>query len=61
MVCTGDKSHYGFGTAARNNLMRNGSTFGVLRLKLGVDGYKWKFLGESGATFADSGTGACRA
>ncbi len=61
VVGTGGKSHYGFKTIDPNSLVRNGSTYGVLRLQLGVNGYTWKFLGEAGSTFTDSGTGTCRA
>ena len=60
VVGTGGKDHYAFRTIDRNSLARNDSTFGVLRLRLGADGYTWKFLGEPGSTFTDSGRGACR-
>lgn len=61
VVGTGGKNHYGFPRVDANSVVRNGSTYGVLRLQLGADGYTWKFLGESGSTFTDSGTGTCRA
>ena len=61
VVGTGGKSLYKFGPLDRNSVVHHGTGFGVLKLRLGRDGYRWKFLGEPGSTFADSGTGACRA
>lgn len=61
VVGTGGKNYRTFSVVDPNSLVRNSSTFGVLRLKLGVDGYTWKFLAQSGSTFTDSGTGSCRA
>jgi hypothetical protein len=39
--------------------VRNGVTFGVLKLYLYEDGYAWKFIGIAGSTFTDSGSTAC--
>jgi hypothetical protein len=39
--------------------VRNGSTFGVLRLYLYDDSYAWKFVPVAGKTFTDSGSTAC--
>lgn len=36
-----------------------GFEYGVLKLTLGKDSYSWQFLPVAGATFADTGTGAC--
>lgn len=33
---------------------------GVLELTLRSDGYAWRFVGQPGSTFTDSGTAACR-
>jgi len=40
--------------------VRNGDTWGVLRLSLGAGGYDWTFLPVAGKTFTDAGTGVCR-
>ena len=39
--------------------VRNGSTFGVLKLYLYDDSYAWKFIPVAGKTFTDSGSTAC--
>ncbi len=41
--------------------VRNGSTFGVLKLYLYDDSYTWKFVPVAGKTFTDSGSTACHA
>jgi acid phosphatase type 7 len=56
---TGGQSHYGFGTIQPNSEVRNGDTFGVLKLTLHSDSYDWQFVPEAGKTFTDRGTGAC--
>jgi hypothetical protein len=61
VVGTGGKSLYAFGKPDRNSLVRYSGGFGVLKLRLGKDGYRWRFLGEPGSTFSDTGTGTCRA
>ncbi|MGH7614950.1 MAG: beta strand repeat-containing protein [Gemmatimonadales bacterium] len=39
--------------------VRNGTTFGVLKLYLYDDSYAWKFIPKVGQTFTDSGSTAC--
>jgi hypothetical protein len=39
--------------------VRNGTTFGVLKLYLYDDSYAWKFIPRTGQTFTDSGSTAC--
>jgi Calcineurin-like phosphoesterase len=39
--------------------VRNGDTWGLLRLTLRADGYDWKFLAVPGRRFTDAGTGSC--
>jgi hypothetical protein len=39
--------------------VRNGNTFGVLRLRLRPAGYDWQFAPEPGNSFTDSGTDTC--
>ena len=40
-------------------VVRDGSTWGVLKLKLYADRYEWKFLPVEGKTFTDTGSVAC--
>ena len=39
--------------------VRNGDTFGVIKLYLYDDSYAWKFIPVAGKTFTDSGSTAC--
>lgn len=56
---TGGASHYTFsGTPKPNSLVRNGSTYGVLRLTLHEASFDWQFVPIAGQTFTDSGTAA---
>jgi len=56
---TGGASHFTFGTAAANSLVRNSTAFGVLKLTLHSSSYDWQFIPVAGQTFTDSGTQAC--
>jgi hypothetical protein len=58
-VGTGGRSHYGFGTIQPNSEVRDGTTYGVLKLTLHATSYDWEFVHVSGATFTDSGTANC--
>ena len=58
-VGTGGSSHYTFGTIQPNSEVRNGTTYGVLKLTLHATSYDWQFVPVAGATFTDSGTGVC--
>jgi hypothetical protein len=40
-------------------VIRNGDTWGLLRLTLRADGYDWKFLPVAGRRFTDAGSGSC--
>ena len=59
VVGTGGRSHYAFTTLRANSEVRNGDTFGLLKLSLTATGYSWQFLPEAGKTFTDSGSTAC--
>lgn len=59
VVGTGGRSHYAFGTIRANSIVRNGDTYGVLRLSLAAAGWSFSFVPEAGRSFADSGTGTC--
>ena len=56
---TGGESHYGFAATQPNSEVRNGDTFGVLKLTLHANSYDWQFVPEAGKTFTDSGTTTC--
>ena len=58
-VGTGGRSHYTFGSIQPNSQVREGNTYGVLKLTLRATGYDWQFVPVAGATFTDSGTGSC--
>ena len=60
VVGTGGKSHYeDFGTPIANSQVRNGDTFGVLRLALERRGYSWTFMPAEPGGFTDSGLSMC--
>jgi hypothetical protein len=60
VVGTGGASLYAVGPAiAPNSEVRDGSTYGVIRLTLGSDAYAWEFIPVEGGTFTDAGAGAC--
>ena len=62
VVGTGGAERRPFGSIKRQSLVRNATTFGVLKLTLHATSYDWKFVPEAGKTFTDSRTGApCRA
>lgn len=59
IVGTGGRNVYGFGTIKPNSEVRDGSTFGVLKLTLNSNSYDWEFKPIAGSTFTDTGTGQC--
>jgi acid phosphatase type 7 len=59
VVGTGGRSHYDFPTARDNSLVRDNTTFGVLRLVLASGGWSFQFIPAAGGTFTDSGSGTC--
>ncbi|WFE59086.1 DNRLRE domain-containing protein [Micromonospora sp. WMMD712] len=60
VVGTGGRSlQSSFPEPAANSEVKNGRTFGVLKLTLSPASYTWQFLPVAGATFTDSGTGTC--
>lgn len=59
VVGTGGNSHYGFGTVLSTSEVRNGTTYGVLKLTLSASGYAWQFVPVAGSTFTDSGSSNC--
>ena len=59
VVGSGGRSHYGFGAPVANSEVRNGDTYGLLKLTLHPSSYSWEFIPEPGKTFTDSGNAAC--
>jgi hypothetical protein len=46
-------------TIQPNSEVRNGETFGVLKLTLYANSYAWQFIPIAGQSFTDEGTGTC--
>ena len=59
VVGTGGRSHDPLGFPIANSEVRDSETFGVLKLTLLPDGFKWEFIPEEGKTFRDAGAGVC--
>ena len=57
-IGTGGDSHQGFGTPIAGSEVRDGNTYGILKLTLHATSYDWKFMPVAGSTFTDSGTQA---
>ncbi|MEU7908897.1 DNRLRE domain-containing protein [Actinoplanes sp. NPDC049118] len=60
VVGTGGGFFYEFGPTQPNSEVRDGTTYGILRMTLHSGGYDWLFVPQAGKTFTDSGTGTCR-
>ncbi len=59
-VCgTGGANLYTITNLVPNSEAHNTSTYGVLKLTLGVGTYSWQFMPIPGGTFTDSGSGVC--
>jgi PKD repeat protein len=59
IVGTGGWSSGSFGTVRPNSEVREGHTFGVLKLTLHDSAYDWEFIPVAGEPFRDSGSGIC--
>ena len=59
VVGTGGRSHYAFTTIRANSLVRNGDTYGVLKLTLSAGSWTSLFVPVTGGTFVDSSGGTC--
>ena len=59
VVGTGGSNHTPWTTIQPNSLVRNNTTFGVLKLTLHAASYDWKFLPIAGSSFTDLGTANC--
>ena len=60
-VGTGGEAHHGLATPLPTSVVRNDTTFGILKLTLHATTYDWTFLPIAGSTFTDSGTGSVHA
>lgn len=62
VVGTGGRSHSNYLAIQPNSEVRDGKTYGVIRMALSKDSYDWQFLPEKQAgngKFTDSGSGTC--
>jgi PKD repeat protein len=60
VVGTGGAGLAGFGGGVMaNSLVRNSSTYGVLKLTLHASGYDFSFIPVAGQSFTDAGSGSC--
>jgi hypothetical protein len=57
-VGTGGRSSYAFGSPLANSEVR-GRPYGVLKMILGDNSYKWEFTPVAGQTFTDAGESSC--
>ena len=48
-----------FSAPAANSEIRNGDTYGVLKMTLSPTSFDWEFVPVAGETFSDSGSQAC--
>jgi hypothetical protein len=59
IVGMGGWSSGSFGAIRPNSEVREGRTFGVLKLTLHDTSYEWEFVPIAGQTFSDGGSGTC--
>src|SRR6266540_2379052 len=59
VVGTGGAEHVNPDHIRANSQVRDGTTWGVLKLTLDSASYAWEFVPVAGQTFRDSGTGGC--
>lgn len=59
VVGSGGKSHSSLFTPIANSEVREGDTYGVLKLTLHATSYDWEFVPVAGSTFGDGGSGSC--
>ena len=61
VVGTGGAEHVNPDHPRANSEVRNGTTWGVLKLTLDSASYAWEFVPIAGQTFRDAGTASCHA
>ncbi len=59
VVGTGGVNHDGYVTRLSTSMVRDASTYGVLKLTLSRSSYFWQFIPAAGGSFRDSGTTHC--
>jgi len=59
VVGTGGRSHYPFPIIRDNSLVRDNTTWGVLRLVLSEGSWSFEFMPVEGGSFTDSGSATC--
>jgi hypothetical protein len=59
VIGTGGSWHYGFDAPEANSQVRNGDTFGILKLSLHSTSYDWQFVPVAGKSFTDFGSRPC--
>ena len=59
IVGTGGREHRRIRDAIPNSVVRDRSSFGVLKLTLKPESYDWEFLPTEGDSFQDSGSAVC--
>jgi hypothetical protein len=59
IVGTGGAGLYTFSNIQPNSEVRNGTTWGVLKLTLHATSYSWEFIPIAGQTFTDAGSSNC--
>jgi calcineurin-like phosphoesterase family protein len=60
VVGTGGAFFTGLSTPKPNSEVRQNNAFGVMKFTLHSSSYDWRFVPESGKSFTDSGSEACR-
>jgi acid phosphatase type 7 len=59
IVGTGGRNHTLFPTNQPNSAIKDGYTFGALKMTLEDGSFSWEFVPEPGSTFGDAGSTAC--
>ena len=59
VVGTGGKARHLVGAPIPNQQVANDATFGVLRLSMLGNGYRWRFVPVAGGVFRDAGSATC--
>jgi acid phosphatase type 7 len=60
IIGTGGDDHAGTPPKITGSQVLNAHTFGIAKVTLHASSYDWRFIGEPGSTFSDSGSTACR-
>jgi fibronectin type 3 domain-containing protein len=59
VVGTGGDGFQTMGTPIANSVVRQNTSFGILKMTLHAGGYDWQFMPAAGYSFTDSGTASC--